>query len=291
VVRYHDSIPLTHPQYTIYPKIAQKSYARALEKNSRQAIFVCNSDTTRSELIRLFPGVEGRAYTVNCCVSDAYYPDNEQDVASIVEERLNYKVLVGPKASVEPMETLRQRAVSSFHDEYFLVVGSLEPRKNHLGVIAAWEQFRARSRADVKLVVVTSDGWNNKKEKEILRNHAARGNIFVLGDVPVSQLRALYSGALGTIAASFAEGFNLTGIESMKCATPVLASDIETHREIYGDGARFFDPYSPEELGRLMEDVHTMSSADRASATDTCARVASRYDLELIRSQWAATLG
>jgi len=286
IVRYHDSIPITHPQFTIYPRLAQKAHYKSLISNSEKSIFVCNSESTRSALIELFPRAKGRVYTAHCAVSDEYYPDDSQDLRVILAQRLNYRLVVGAKASVGQMIEMRDLVERKFNGRYFIVVGSLEPRKNHLRVIDAWERLRSRTGADIKLVFVASSGWNNKKEVKVLRHHALGGDLVVLGNVPSFQLRALYSQACATIAASFAEGFNIVGVESMKCGTPVLASNIAVHCEIFKDGGAFFDPYSEEGLVREMEKVAEQSDAERTAQAKKCEQIAGHYKPENIVRQW-----
>jgi glycosyltransferase involved in cell wall biosynthesis len=87
-----------------------------------------------------------------------------------------------------------------------------------------------------------------------------RGQLHLLDDVPAAELRLLYRHALVTACPSFGEGFGFSGVEAMRCGGVVVASDLAVHREVYGDAALYFNPYSSEAL------VQTLSSLIGADA-------------------------
>jgi glycosyltransferase involved in cell wall biosynthesis len=77
----------------------------------------------------------------------------------------------------------------------------------------------------------------------------------LLEDVPSNELRQLYRHALATLCPSVGEGFDFSGIEAMRCGSPVIASDIKVHREIFGKAAEYFSPYDSTDAAAAIERV------------------------------------
>ncbi len=115
----------------------------------------------------------------------------------------------------------------------------------------------------------------------------ARGQVHVLEDVPAADLRLLYRHASATVCPSFGEGFGFSGVEAMRCGGVVAASDLPVHREVYGDAAEYFNPYSSRDLaqalGRLLG---TESQPRRAHLMAAGASIAARYLPDQMLPRW-----
>jgi glycosyltransferase involved in cell wall biosynthesis len=171
------------------------------------------------------------------------------------------------------------------------MVSTLEPRKNHLGLLAAWEQLRANGNPDLQLVLVGMLGWDSKAIVAKLLPWVARGQLHVLEDVPAADLRLLYRHASATVCPSFGEGFGFSGVEAMRCGGVVAASDLPVHREVYGDAAEYFNPYSASEMSRALAGlIGTAGQARRAELVTLGADVAERYLPEQVLPQWGTFL-
>ncbi|MGF6310228.1 glycosyltransferase involved in cell wall biosynthesis [Bradyrhizobium sp. i1.8.4] len=119
---------------------------------------------------------------------------------------------------------------------YFVVIVSAEPRKNLAAVIRA---FRKLPQAD--LVVIGYTG-----APSLTRN--APPNVRFSGYVEEHEKAALIADAHGLIMPSLAEGFGVPIIEALAANTPVLCSDIAVFREVAGELADYFDPFSIEQI-------------------------------------------
>ncbi len=245
IVRYHDAIPLLMP-HTISDKIYhQASHYQALRNNVlRGAVFSCVSDSTRDDLVSIFPQAESRSTTIYNMVSHHYFPEESSAtrVPEILSTRRNDRVRAQP--SVAWSGPVNDPAGAP---DFLLVVSTVEPRKNHLTLVAAWEQLRTESFPGLKLVVVGMLGWGHKTIIKRFLPWIERGELFVLADVPAPELRLLYRHARATVCPSFGEGFDFSGVEAMRSGGAVVASDIKVHREIYRDAAEYFSPYSIED--------------------------------------------
>jgi glycosyltransferase involved in cell wall biosynthesis len=172
-----------------------------------------------------------------------------------------------------------------------LVVSTIEPRKNHLALLSAWEKLRVECFPKLKTLIVGSLGWHHKQIVRKFEPWLERGEAFLLEDVLASELRVLYSHARATVCPSFGEGFDFSGVEAMKCGSPVVASDIPVHREVYADAAEFFNPYSVDSLSHAIQSV--IDPAHSGRREDLVARgavVARRYSQDSILPKWQSFL-
>ena len=133
-------------------------------------------------------------------------------------------------------------------ENYFLYVGNAYPHKNIDFLIQVFNELKFR---DFKLVLVGKEDHFYRKLKDKFPNR----NIIYFGEASDDQLSNLYKNAFAYITPSVMEGFGLTGLEAMANGCLVLASDIPVHREIYKEGALYFDPKNSKVLRDLMEKV------------------------------------
>lgn len=244
VVRYHDSVPLLLPHTIRNMHHHRAAHLQALRRNLRDgAWFACVSESVRQQLVELLPEASGRSVTIPNAISHHYF---EQDTTparleEIIWSRRNRSA---PAGGGQPWPAAKQ----SGFVPYLLMVGTLEPRKNHATLLAAWEQLRSSGHGDIQLLIVGSFGWQFEPILEALTPWLERGGVYLLHAVPAEDLRLLYRHALFTVCPSVAEGFDFPGVEAMCCGGAVLASDVAVHRDVFADGASYFDPYSARAL-------------------------------------------
>jgi len=286
VVRYHDAIPLLMPHTITDKRFHQAAHYNALKRNVRfGAWFACVSDATRKDLLSVFPEVEPRAVTIPNMVSHHYFAEDSSPVRipEIIRTRQNThtKIGAGPLV-VRPGKP----------PEYLLMVSTIEPRKNHVTLLSAWEQLRVESYPNLKLVIVGSLGWDHKAIVKRLRPWVERGDVQMLEDVPSAELRLLYRHAQATVCPSFGEGFDFSGVEAMRCGGAVVASDIPVHRDIYDHASEFFNPYSAADIAQaIVRTIDPAHAARRAELVAAGAEVSARYLPERILPQWREFLG
>jgi glycosyltransferase involved in cell wall biosynthesis len=153
-------------------------------------------------------------------------------------------------------------------DRYLLFVGTLEPRKNLVGVLDALESLRSR-RADVPVLVIAGGlGWRNDTIARRLDALAGDDAVRILGYVDDTDLATLYSRATALVFPSFYEGFGLPLLEAMAAGCPVIVSDRGALPEVGGDCALYVDPDDPASIGAAIEQVvdDPASAAHRAQA-------------------------
>ena len=296
VVRYHDAIPVLMPHTISDKTFHQASHYYALKCNVKNgAYFACVSEATRKDLLSIFPEAADRAVTIHNMVSHHYFCEDSSSmrIAEIVRTRMHSGVkLLAPGSELLPAYSKKmlpppKTKSGALPFEYLLMVSTIEPRKNHLSLLSAWEQLRTEQFPNLKLVVVGMLGWSYETIVKKFKTWQERGELFLLEDVPSPELRLLYKHAKATICPSFAEGFDFSGVEAMRCGGAVVASRIPVHEEVYADAAEFFSPYSTVELVKAIEAVISEANIERRNElVERGALVSARYLPAEILPKW-----
>lgn len=156
---------------------------------------------------------------------------------------------------------------------YFVMLGTIEPRKNHLLLLHLWRQMiETDPDRTPRLVLVGRRGWENEAVFNLLdRAPFLRRHIIECSGLDDSELLALLRGARALLSPSFAEGFGLPVAEALAAGTPVLASSLAAHREVGGAAADYLDPL--DGLGWL-EAIRAYSSEPSPRRADALQRLA-----------------
>jgi glycosyltransferase involved in cell wall biosynthesis len=208
--------------------------------------------------------IRTQADLVLCC-SQATMDDCLQ--AGIDGDRLRFVPLGVETERASAEEVQRVRATYSLPERYLLFVGTVEPRKNLKGLIAALEHLD-----DPPLLVVAgAAGWGDAGGEP-------HPGVQFLGFIPGEDLGGLYAGASVFCYPSTREGYGLPVLEAMAQGTPVVTSKGSATEEVAGDAAVLVDPLDPADIARGLDE------AARRSA-DLSARGLARAK----RRSWATT--
>ena len=131
---------------------------------------------------------------------------------------------------------------------YVLSIGTIEPRKNLLRLIEAYETLPAPLRQECPLVLAGSEGWKSSEIHQKIREAERSGWLRYLSFVAEEDLVPLYGGARLFVCVSLYEGFGLPVLEAMASGTPVIASDAASLPEVIGDAGRLVDPTRTEAI-------------------------------------------
>ena len=122
---------------------------------------------------------------------------------------------------------------------YALMVGTIEPRKNHALALDAFELLWERG-SDLSLVIAGKPGWLVDDLIERLRHHKLREEkLFFLETVTDVEMAGLYRGAAALLFLSKGEGFGLPLVEASRYGTPIVCSDVPAFREVVGAYATY----------------------------------------------------
>lgn len=131
---------------------------------------------------------------------------------------------------------------------YVLFVGTIEPRKNVVTLLEAWEQMSPDTRAAFDLVIAGPAGWGDRAVLDRLRSGAR-----YLGYVPEAALPGLTAGAAVFVYPSLYEGFGLPVAQAMAAGVPVVTSSVSSLPEITNGAALLVDPRSASGIRAALE--------------------------------------
>lgn len=139
----------------------------------------------------------------------------------------------------------------------YLVVSTIEPRKNHQYVLDAFDRLWAEG-MDARLWIIGRKGWLFDDVVRRVESHPRFGQgMRMFHDLTDADLEFCYANARALISASLSEGFGLPIVESLRRRLAVMASDIPVHREAGGAACLYFDLASPGSLAGLVRQRET----------------------------------
>ncbi|WP_332468410.1 glycosyltransferase family 4 protein [Desulfogranum marinum] len=200
----------------------------------RASMIITDSEYTRKEVVEYFGWPLDKIRAVPLASSGDFFPRDENEL-EILQTRYN----------VVP-------------DGYCLFAGTIEPRKNILALLEAYELLPKAVRRHWPLVIVGYRGWNSEKLHQRLRQAENEGWLYYLGFVSADELSILFAGARMFVFPSLYEGFGLPVVEAMASGVPVVCSNAASLPEVAGDAAALFDP----------SDVDALSSCIRVGLED-----------------------
>ncbi len=133
-----------------------------------------------------------------------------------------------------------------------LAVGTLEPRKNHSGLIKAFYQAHQKKNGPAMLAIAGGQGWLYEETQRLVSELHLEKKVRFLGRVSDHELVTLYSMADVFAFPSFFEGFGIPPIEAMACGTPIITSSTSSLPEVVGDAALLVDPHDTDALAQAI---------------------------------------
>ena len=141
----------------------------------------------------------------------------------------------------------------------YLMVSTIEPRKNHAYLLDAFEiLWRDMPQTRASLCIVGRIGWKCAPLIARIRSHPELGRrLFMFNDLDDSELEYSYRHSRALVFPSFVEGFGLPLVEAMQRGLPAMASDIAVFREIGAEFLAYFRLDDPASLARQIEEFET----------------------------------
>lgn len=160
------------------------------------------------------------------------------------------------KISLNTETLLRIKEGYHLPEKFILYFGTIEPRKNLIGLIKAYEIFRDRYQLNnFKLLIAGSRGWLDKNIFSVANKSVWRQDIIFSGFVRPEDKAYLYNLASLFVYPSFFEGFGFPPLEAMSCGVPVVCSNTSSFPEVVGEAALMVDPYNFGEIAWAMKEI------------------------------------
>jgi glycosyltransferase involved in cell wall biosynthesis len=150
-----------------------------------------------------------------------------------------------------PAKTVPIRKRLGVEDDFLLFVGTLEPRKNLLTLLKAFQQTMGSSPRS-QLVIAGGEGWLMDELFAFIKKSEIADRLCLTGYLKDEDLCALYSSCKAFIYPSVYEGFGLPPLEAMACGAPVIAGRIPALQETLGKAALLVEPMDVEELAQAI---------------------------------------
>jgi glycosyltransferase involved in cell wall biosynthesis len=184
-----------------------------------------------------------------------------QEFYEVPEERLFLTPLGVDLKRYHPLNSVSLRLILDKYrlgnQNYFLVTGRVEKKKNSLMILRAFERFKQnRGLGDpFELVFVGPPGEGFAQIQQAMNQSIFREKIHWFDWVSAEDIVGLINGAIAYLFPSWYEGFGLPNLEALACGTMLLTSDIPVHREVVGEAGLFLPIEQPEAWAQTMHEI------------------------------------
>ena len=231
VVSVHDVSYLEHPEY--FPLARALQLRITVKRTIQRAVKVITpSDFSRRAIVRAYGLDERKIEVVPIAVSPTFRPVAREAAYAFVQSRFRIPAPI------------------------VLTVGDLQPRKNQIGLIRAFERLIGENPAlKHRLVIVGQKTWFSDRIVETARRSKVADRILFTDFVNDDDLLQLYNACDLMVFPTFYEGFGLPILEAMACGRAVACSNTSAIPEVANAAAILFDPKSTDDITRAMRDV------------------------------------
>ena len=264
IVRIHDLIPVTHPQY--FDDQAVRLFLRGLKtllSQGERITWVFDTKANALEFTNLFKP-KGKVLSIPCAIDD---------------DALKMELLPNPSSQ-----------------KYFVMVGTLEPRKNHNLTMSVFESIikssTERSLKKWKLVILGKVGWQSREIVHQVSRLEKEGLVIFIDNPTRDEILGVISQSRFLIYPSSVEGFGLPPLEALALGKPVLVSDIPQNRENLGGQANYFQLGSTKSLEMSMRKMFSLPDTEYSLNKLRSRRefVSNRYSSSVFKDNWTNLL-
>jgi glycosyltransferase involved in cell wall biosynthesis len=164
--------------------------------------------------------------------------------------------LASLKGGTQPVQAERLVPFRGFRGEpYFIFVGAVHPRKNVLGLLKAFEQFKTSYSHAHQLVIVGRKAWMNKELEDFYEKMQFKKEVIWIEKIERADLIQLMQQSFGLVYPSLFEGFGIPIIEAMSLGIPVICSNVSAMPEVAGNAALLVQPDNTIEIAAAMNEL------------------------------------
>lgn len=230
VFMVHDLIPITHPEYCRAGE-GDRHIVRMNNVLRLASGVIVNSEATLDEL-RSFAKISGKTMPPSAVALLA---------PGVIRSSTRERPLAAP---------------------YFVVLSTIEPRKNHWLLLQIWKHLVASmGESAPRLVIIGQRGWDCENVVYMLeRCEQLQGFVFEYSNCTDEELATYLSHAQALLFPSFAEGYGMPLVEALAFGVPVIASDLPVFREVAGEIPEYVDPLDGKHWLNLVKEYTNSDS-------------------------------
>lgn len=247
IITFHDLSFERYPGFFSRRKRLWQRFLMAAQQEAKKADkIIAVSQSTKDDLINLYGLEPGKIRVIYSGVGKQFRPIKNGSVA----------------LKLTAQSTVKLKKKYNLPDRFVLYFGTIEPRKNLIGLIKAFELLKRQGKrgSQIKLVIAGTNGWLYKDILKTAQESKYRRDIIFTGFIEDKDKPYLYNLAELFVYPSFFEGFGFPPLEAMACGLPTIVSHTSSLPEVVGQGALMIDPYNIDELAWAMEIALTDSN-------------------------------
>jgi glycosyltransferase involved in cell wall biosynthesis len=249
ILTVHDLSFELFPEFSTRKQYLWHKAVRPKKQCERAELIITPSENTKRDIVNY--------YKINPEKIKVIYPGIKQ----LTENPAGHPELVSGSIDT-PQKMLKQvqhDIINKYNlpEKFILFLGTIEPRKNIIGLIEAFEILRNKYPTVDHLVIAGAPGWKNEKIFARAKISKYADKIHFINFVAPEDKNALYAAANLFVYPSFYEGFGFPVLEAMSIGTPVITSNRSSLPEIAGSAAYFVDPTRPDQLALAMNELLT----------------------------------
>lgn len=228
IIFVHDLVAFLFPNN--HNKKAVLIERMLLKRALKKATMVMTiSENTKRDIVSFFNYPEEKIKIAYCSAGENFKPLNKEELDAFAKE-------------------------TELPKNFFLAVGTLEPRKNYVNLIEAFNIF-SKKYSDFHLLIVGGLGWKYEEIHEKIKKLYLQKKVHLLGYISEKSLVKLYNLSKALVFPSIYEGFGIPPLEAMKCGCPVIASYTSSIPEVVGDAGILINPGEPVEIAAAMAKI------------------------------------
>ena len=224
----HDLTPILNSEFhTFKSSLLQKLFLpRFLHKAD---LIISNSLNTKQDILKTYPKISGKSAEIYLGVDPKYQVDENKDIHKLSEY--------------------------SITQNYILYLGTIEPRKNLVVLIKAFEEFKEKNNSNLLLVLAGKAGWKNDDLFNVLEKSKYREDVKLIGYIENNDLASIYSNASVFVYPSIYEGFGLPIVEALCSGVQVICAKNSSLLEFGENLVTYFDTHDYKSLADKLKTV------------------------------------
>lgn len=238
VTTFHDLSYIHYPEFLSWRrKFWHNFQMKPLWQSKFSDRIIAVSESTKNDLVNIYGNDPAKIDIIYSGISENIKRPSDQDLNKFKKDK-------------------------GLPDKYILFLGKIEPRKNIIGLIKAFNIIKGRGEAygDLNLVIIGSNGWLYHNIYKEINKSKFKNNIFLINKISDDDRKFYYSLAKIFVYPSFFEGFGFPPLEAMACGTPVITSANSSLPEVVVDNALLVKPENIDDIASSIINILTDSN-------------------------------